>query len=213
MEVVDAVATVWAPVIARLEDGGVVLAVLLVLSVVAATVIVAKTWQFAHWRVDDRRFVAPVMDAVDAGDAVTAAAVLADQRRAPLARLMALALEPHAGPAHVEREARGVLARLQRHQRLLEMIAQLSPLLGLLGTVVGMIEAFDALQAAGGRADPSLLAGGIAKALTTTAAGLAVAIPASAAHGWFEGRTDRLRQDIEHLVGGLTQRRESAVAA
>lgn len=213
MELAEAVAMGSAPVLDRLEDGGVVLAVLLVLSVVAVTVILAKAWQFARWRVDDRRFVAPAMDAVDAGDAAAAAAVLADQRRAPLARLMALALAPETNPAQVEREARGVLARLQRHQRLLEMIAQLSPLLGLLGTVVGMIEAFDALEAAGGRADPSLLAGGIAKALTTTAAGLAVAIPASAAHGWFEGRTDRLRQDIEHLVGGLTQRRERAVAA
>ena len=79
----------------------------------------------------------------------------------------------------------------------LELISTVAPLLGLLGTVLGMIAAFQALQAAGSRADPTLLAGGIWEALLTTAAGMAVAIPASAALTWFESVIERMRQDIE----------------
>ena len=81
--------------------------------------------------------------------------------------------------------------------RALELIATIAPLLGLLGTVLGMIAAFQALQQAGNRADPALLAGGIWEALLTTAAGMAVAIPASAALTWFEAVIDRIRRDVE----------------
>ncbi|XHE58623.1 MotA/TolQ/ExbB proton channel family protein [Phaeobacter sp. BS52] len=77
------------------------------------------------------------------------------------------------------------------------MIATIAPLLGLLGTVLGMIAAFQALQAAGSKADPALLAGGIWEALLTTAAGMAVAIPASAALTWFEAVITRIRRDVE----------------
>ena len=74
--------------------------------------------------------------------------------------------------------------------RVLELIAQIAPLLGLFGTVLGMIDAFRTLQEAGSSADPSLLAGGIWVALMTTAAGLVVAIPASVLVGWFDSRLD-----------------------
>ena len=81
--------------------------------------------------------------------------------------------------------------------RALELIATIAPLLGLLGTVLGMIAAFQALQEAGNNADPALLAGGIWEALLTTAAGMAVAIPASVALAWFEAVIDRIRRDLE----------------
>ena len=77
------------------------------------------------------------------------------------------------------------------------MIATTAPLLGLLGTVVGMIDAFQALQEAGSRADPAALAGGIWEALLTTAAGMAVAIPAGVALTWFESIAARLQGDME----------------
>ena len=82
----------------------------------------------------------------------------------------------------------------------LELIATIAPLLGLLGTVLGMIAAFQALQAAGSRADPAILAGGIWEALLTTAAGMAVAIPASMALTWFESVVDRLRLEMEDFA-------------
>ena len=87
--------------------------------------------------------------------------------------------------------------------RALELIATIAPLLGLLGTVLGMISAFQALQQAGSQADPALLAGGIWEALLTTAAGMAVAIPASAALTWFEAVIDRIRRDVEDAATRL----------
>lgn len=80
--------------------------------------------------------------------------------------------------------------------RLLDVIAQIAPLLGLFGTVLGMIDAFRTLQDAGGTADPAVLAGGIWVALVTTAAGLIVAMPTSMALTWFDARLDRHRSHI-----------------
>jgi biopolymer transport protein ExbB len=98
------------------------------------------------------------------------------------------------------RVAKRLLAEARAGLRPLELIATVAPLLGLLGTVLGMITAFQQLQAAGTRADPSALAGGIWEALLTTAAGMAVAIPASTALTWFESVSDRLRHDLEDIA-------------
>ena len=89
------------------------------------------------------------------------------------------------------------LDSLRSGLRTLALIASLSPLIGLLGTVIGMIEAFQALEAAGSRVDPAILSGGIWVALLTTAAGLVVAIPAAVAHNWFEGAVYRCRRAME----------------
>jgi len=93
--------------------------------------------------------------------------------------------------------ARALLAEARAGLRPLELIATIAPLIGLLGTVLGMIEAFQALQETGSRADPAALAGGIWEALLTTAAGMAVAIPASMALTWFESVADRVQADME----------------
>lgn len=114
---------------------------------------------------------------------------------------MQAARDPGLGRAGAEAEtgriARGLLADAGRGLRGLELAAAIGPLLGLLGTVTGMIAAFQALQLAGARADPATLAGGIWEALLTTAAGMAVAIPAQVALTWFESVVDRLRHDME----------------
>ncbi len=99
-----------------------------------------------------------------------------------------------------ERIARGQILEARRGLRLLDVIATVAPLLGLLGTVLGMIAAFQALQTSGAQADPSVLAGGIWEALLTTAAGMAVAIPAALAHAWFDGVADRMAADLEDLL-------------
>lgn len=106
-------------------------------------------------------------------------------------------LDDAAAQAETERVARNLIATARNGLRPLELIATIAPLLGLLGTVLGMIAAFQALQEAGSRADPALLAGGIWEALLTTAAGMAVAIPASMALTWFESVVDRLRLEME----------------
>ncbi|MBR9862213.1 MAG: MotA/TolQ/ExbB proton channel family protein [Rhodobacteraceae bacterium] len=77
------------------------------------------------------------------------------------------------------------LAALRSGLRPLELIVTIAPLIGLFGTVLGMIEAFQGLETSGSQADPSVLAGSIWEALPTTAAGLAVAFPAAVALSWF----------------------------
>ena len=82
----------------------------------------------------------------------------------------------------------------------LEVIANISPLLGLFGTVLGMIKAFLNLEKAGSQIDPALLAGGIWEALLTTAFGLAIAIPALAAYHLFENKISNTRDKINDAV-------------
>jgi len=108
-----------------------------------------------------------------------------------------ITLDDDAAKAETGRVARNLIARARDGLRPLELIATIAPLLGLLGTVLGMIAAFQALQEAGSRADPATLAGGIWEALLTTAAGMAVAIPAAMALTWFESVVDRLRLEME----------------
>jgi len=107
---------------------------------------------------------------------------------------------PDAAREETHRVARAELAALRSGLRPLELIATIAPLVGLLGTVLGMIEAFQALQDSGARADPSVLAGGIWEALLTTAAGMAVAIPAAAALTWFESVADAVQTDLEDIA-------------
>lgn len=138
------------------------------------------------------------------GDPSAAEAALSGRKslRAQLARaamgaLRDSELDRDGAEAETERVARELLARARAGLRGLELAATIGPLLGLLGTVMGMIGAFQALQEAGSRADPATLAGGIWEALLTTAAGMAVAIPAQIALSGFEAVVDRLRHDME----------------
>ena len=106
---------------------------------------------------------------------------------AAMRALLAPGFTPEAAEKETTRIAKAELAELRRGLRPLELIAAIAPLVGLLGTVLGMIGAFQALQESGSGADPSVLAGGIWEALLTTAAGMTVAIPASALASWIEG--------------------------
>jgi biopolymer transport protein ExbB len=138
------------------------------------------------------------------GEAAAALALLAPRRsaRARLAHAAMTAqgdasLTPDAAREETTRIARALLAELRAGLRPLDLIVTIAPLLGLLGTVLGMITAFQALQEAGAQADPATLAGGIWEALLTTAAGMAVAIPASMALTWFDSIADRLQAEME----------------
>ena len=86
----------------------------------------------------------------------------------------------------------------------LEVISQVSPLVGLLGTVIGMIDSFNELELGGSLVDPSILAGGIWTALLTTAMGLIVAIPALISHYFLEKKINDLFDDFETLISKLT---------
>lgn len=129
---------------------------------------------------------------------------LCQKNRSPVAEVFTAAMKKWGRPAvEVEQaiidEGERVSNGLRRYLRLFNGIATLTPLLGLLGTVFGMISSFNAIATADAMGRPELLAGGISQALITTAAGLTVAIPALTAYLWFVGRVDRLIIDIDSL--------------
>ncbi len=191
-----------------LGAGGPVLAVLAVLSVVSLALIVAKAMQLAPVRGGGERRSA-ALRAWGEGRRDDALAQLR-AGRAPADRVLLYAMERMAegrrGPALVTATvARGAeeLARMSSWLRLLELIAMISPLLGLLGTVLGMIRAFRELELAEGAANASILAGGIWEALLTTAAGLLVAIPAAVGAALLAARAEGGAQAIEASVSEL----------
>ena len=98
------------------------------------------------------------------------------------------------------RLANNDLKEARRGLRVIDLIVTIAPLVGLLGTVLGMIEAFQALQDSGAQADPSALAGGIWEALLTTAAGMGIAIPASILLSWYDSVVENVQADIENLA-------------
>lgn len=175
--------------------GGPVVAILFVMSVLAFGVTLYKLWQFAVSGVGRHRVLSEALEAWDGGDRQRARARLT-QSHSYLAPLLGSAMDATEQPGlegRLDAEAGLALAGLERGFRFLDTVAQLAPLLGLFGTVLGMIEAFQSLQSAGSTVDPSLLAGGIWVALMTTAVGLAVAMPTSMVLAWFESRTARER--------------------
>lgn len=176
---------------AMLALGGWVVGVLAILSMVALTVILFKLLQFWQARVGRHGRLDAALQDLDQGQCARATTALSATRSslAPVLR-RAIAADPGSAPAtdRIEAEAEVALARLESGFRLLDAISQTAPLLGLFGTVLGMIEAFRAMQGAGASVDPSVLAGGIWVALLTTAVGLAVAIPTSLMLTWFEAR-------------------------
>ena len=102
----------------------------------------------------------------------------------------------------IEAAGQHEVSLLTSHLRLLGAVAAITPMIGLLGTVTGMIQAFENI-AQSGTGNPNLMASGIAEALTTTAAGLIVAIPSLAAYHFIRGRIDRLVYDIEEIATRL----------
>jgi len=103
--------------------------------------------------------------------------------------------------AEMERRGNAEVNQMSRFLRVLEVIAMVSPLLGLLGTVLGMIQSFQELELAQGAANASVLAGGIWQALLTTAAGLIVAIPAAIGANLLAARVELATHNIEDAAG------------
>ncbi|MEL6363942.1 MAG: TonB family protein [Pseudomonadota bacterium] len=194
------------PVADLVESGGPIILILIGLSVVSLAIICVKLLQFQSARVGDAGFIEKAARKIQAGDADGALSMVAG-RRGVIARVMeaalrgrVLGLDEGQVREEVERVARVKLDGLERGLPLLSVIATSSPLLGLLGTVLGMIEAFQQLQSAGDRVDPAILSGGIWEALLTTAAGLSVAIPSAAFFAWLQRAVDVAGQHMENAA-------------
>lgn len=199
-----------------LRLGGPVVAVLIAMSVFGLAIVLLKSWQYASFRIGKRRFIIPALDQWRSGDRDGAIAVLAVERN-PIADTLAAAMRGIASGASVSivrEEAARVAARhlsgMRGYFRPLEVIGSLAPLLGLLGTVMGMIAAFQQLAAAGSQVNPSVLSNGIWEALLTTAVGLIVAIPAVVALNWFERIVERLHEDMQDTLTRFFTRHEAA---
>ena len=178
-----------------LDLGGPVVLLLLAVSVLTVALVLYKLWQYQAARVGRHRQLAAAVAAWDQGQQAQALQAL-DQSRSylgPVLRLTLTQAQDADLSARIDAEAEDRFARLERGLGALDMVAQLAPLMGLFGTVIGMIEAFQKLQSAGSSVDPSLLAGGIWVALLTTAAGLAVAMPTSLVLSWLTARMQRER--------------------
>ena len=175
--------------------GGPVVAILLFMSVLTLAVTLYKLWQYSASGVGRHRVLSEALELWDAGDAMAASERLQKSRSYLAPHIgRAMGVQKRAGmDERLDTEVAQALSVLERGFRVLDTIAQIAPLLGLFGTVLGMIEAFRNLQSAGTTVDPSLLAGGIWVALLTTAVGLAVAMPTSMLLTWFESRMARER--------------------
>jgi biopolymer transport protein ExbB len=190
-----------------LGRGGPVMWLIAALSVATLAFILWKVWRLALMGAWSGAASARAADLWAAGDRDGAARALGG-RRSLRATLVRAAMAARSDPALTEAQAReetvrvakAELARARSGLRLLDLVVTIAPLLGLLGTVLGMIAAFQTLQQSGAQADPSDLAGGIWEALLTTAAGMGVAIPASMALSWFESVVDRVQADMEDLA-------------
>lgn len=189
-----------------LQAGGPVAALLVAMSVVALAIVFVKLWQFHTARIGDRRPARMALQLYRAGH-VDEATHHAEREINPVSQALARALRGQSRGVtearvreEVVRYGSDVLAQLRSWFRPLEVIASLAPLLGLFGTVLGMIEAFGQLEAAGNQVNPAILSGGIWEALLTTAIGLAVAIPVVVVLNWLERKVERLAHEMDDVV-------------
>lgn len=183
-----------------IQSGGVLVWLIIGCSVVSVAIILERAWTLK------KSAVTPfgLMDRVELllnDEELDPSRVAEIRRSSPLGRILAAGMvniDQHrvVMKESIEEAGRHVVHELERYLNALGTIAVITPLLGLLGTVIGMIEVFGAITTAG-VGNPTVLAGGIAKALITTAAGLSVGIPSLMFHRYFRGRVTELAIDME----------------
>ena len=194
----------WEIIIA----GGPVMWPILLCSVLAAAIMLERLWTLQRKRVIPRELTDRVWKLVETRT-LNDRHIEALSRNSPLGRILAAGLtNRHQGreimKEVIEDTGRHVVHELERFLNALGTIAAISPLLGLLGTVTGMIQAFEAITSEG-VGDPRVLSGGIGEALITTAAGLIVAIPALIGYRYLRGLVDFLVVEMEKEAMKLVQ--------
>jgi biopolymer transport protein ExbB len=197
-----------------IKAGGPVMWPIIALSITAAAILLERLWSLQDERVIPKELTNKVWKLVESGQ-------LTDKHVAALTQNSALGQILAAGLANRERSrehikeaiedtGRHVVHELERFLNMLGTIAAVSPLLGLLGTVIGIITAFNAITQQG-VGDPKMLSGGIGQALIATAAGLIVAIPSLMGYRYLRGKVDGLVIGMEKealkLVRALDERR------
>ena len=190
-----------------LAKGGPVMFILLGFSIFAFAIIFIKLIQFFSAALSRTNKIEEILTKLNGSNAKK---LLTDIQKIknPLARIIEVVIitkndrrfDKESREAEISRIISQEIRNLENYLGGLEVVASISPLLGLFGTVLGMIKAFLNLEKAGSQIDPALLAGGIWEALLTTAFGLAIAIPALAAYHLFENKISNTRDKINDTV-------------
>ena len=193
------------------KAGGPIMVPIILASIIAAAIFLERLWTLQQRRVLPAELTEKVWKWVEQRQ-IQDKHILALQQNSPLGKILAAGLANRHRERAIIKEAiedtgRHVVHELERFIGTLGTIASISPLMGLLGTVVGMIRTFNAIQTEG-VGDPAALGGGIAEALITTAAGLTVAIPALLAYKYLRGRVESLVIQMEKESIKLVQAME-----
>ncbi len=197
-----------------IKAGGPVMWPIIALSITAAAILLERLWSLQDERVIPKELTEKVWKLVESGQ-LTDKHVAALAQNSALGQILAAGLASrHRGREHIkeaiEDTGRHVVHELERFLNMLGTIAAVSPLLGLLGTVIGIITAFNAITQQG-VGDPKMLSGGIGQALIATAAGLIVAIPSLMGYRYLRGKVDGLviamEKEALKLVRSLDERR------
>ena len=193
--------------------GGPLMWPIILCSIGAVAIILERLWTLQDKRVLPPELARKVWQLVEA-DQINDKVIAALEQNSPLGRVLAAGLASRHRPRTIVMErledtGRHVVYELERFLNTLGTIAVISPLLGLLGTVTGIIHSFNAIEA-GGVGDPRALSGGIAQALIATAAGMCVAIPALFSYRYLRGRVDRIVIEMEKEAIRLADAVEAA---
>ena len=184
--------------LATIRDGGILMIPLLGCSFLLAVFGIERAVSLRTSRVVPKIFVSRFVSQVESGSLGRGPALDAcEENGSPAARVFAAAVRRWGRPAvEIEQAAMDACERelnhLRRYRRVFNGVATIGPMLGLLGTVFGLIHSFNDVASAGAMGRPDLLAKGFGEALITPAMGLLVAIPAMVLHSFFTGRIDRL---------------------
>ena len=183
--------------------GGPFMAPIILCSIAAVGILLERLWTLQRKRVLPEELIKKLSSFAESGQ-VSPKFIEALEKNSPLGRVLAAALANRDRGREIMMErvqdtGRHVVHELERFLNTLGTIASISPLLGLLGTVTGIIRAFNAVML-GGMGDPRMLAGGISEALITTAGGLAVAIPSFIAYRYLRGKVERIVIDMEKIA-------------
>jgi len=187
--------------------GGVILWIIMGLSVVAAVVIIERLLYFRRIAVDEEKLYSRVRASIEKGHYDEALAIC-DQNLSPFSSLMRAGIEHRTKSEELQKEmlkdaAALEVPRLERGISALGTISNISPLLGLLGTVTGTMKAFGVLGQFGAVSDPSVLAKGVSEALITTVGGIVVAIPCVIFYNFLVGRVNLIMVKLENQVNLL----------
>lgn len=184
--------------------GGVVMWPILLCSVVALYIIVERWLTFRNAKPPGGAFQLKLRKVLESRD-VRLAQELCIQDRSPVGRIVGAGLEKvHHGPMRVrqamEDQGKEEFTYLERHLGMLASIAGIAPMLGFLGTVTGLISAFQSVATAVGQPSPADLADGIWEALITTVFGLVVGIPAAAAYNYLVNQVHAITGSFERIA-------------